>query len=68
MQGAALTRRQLEVIELVSHGFTNKEIARKLGVSSRTIEDHRCEAMKRLGARNLAHAVRKMIEAEKSNV
>lgn len=35
-----LTRRELEVVELVSEGLTNKEIARRLVISSRTADTH----------------------------
>ncbi|WP_241961881.1 helix-turn-helix transcriptional regulator [Rhodococcus opacus] len=39
-----LTRRQREIVALVSQGFTNKEIAERLGVSIRTVEGHRYHA------------------------
>jgi DNA-binding NarL/FixJ family response regulator len=36
----ALTPRELEVLQLVSEGLTNKEIAYRLGLSARTIQFH----------------------------
>ncbi|MDD5301822.1 MAG: response regulator transcription factor [Elusimicrobia bacterium] len=39
--GAALTARELEVLTLLSDGFSNKGIAAKLGINVRTAETHR---------------------------
>jgi two-component system nitrate/nitrite response regulator NarL len=39
--GSALTGRELEVLALVSGGFSNKEAAARLGISVRTVETHR---------------------------
>lgn len=43
-----LTFRQLQVVQLVRGGLTNREIARALGVSSETVKSHLQEAMRRL--------------------
>jgi len=52
-----LTERQEDILFLLSEGSSSKEIARRLGVSYRTVE-HQIEAIKRrLGARNVTHAV-----------
>jgi pimeloyl-ACP methyl ester carboxylesterase/DNA-binding CsgD family transcriptional regulator len=53
----SLTRRQVEVLQLVSHGQTDKEIARLLSLSPRTVEMHVAAAMKALGGRTRAEAV-----------
>ncbi|MGC1663496.1 MAG: response regulator, partial [Bradyrhizobium sp.] len=47
-----LTRREREVLEQFTAGASNKEAGRHLGISPRTIEDHRANIMKKLGARN----------------
>jgi two-component system, LuxR family, secretion system response regulator SsrB len=39
--GEALTPREAEVLRLLSAGFSNKEVARRLAVSVRTVETHR---------------------------
>lgn len=53
-----LTRREREVLEQFTAGASNKEAGRQLGISPRTIEDHRANIMKKLGARNAADLVR----------
>jgi FixJ family two-component response regulator len=53
-----LTKREREVLEQFTSGATNKEAGRQLGISPRTIEDHRANIMKKLGARNAADLVR----------
>lgn len=53
-----LTPREREVLELVVTGCTNKEIARALGASHRTIEIHRVHLMEKMMAPTLADLVR----------
>jgi FixJ family two-component response regulator len=53
-----LTRREREVLEQFIAGASNKEAGLHLGISPRTIEDHRANVMKKLGARNAADLVR----------
>ncbi len=52
-----LTRRQREVMHLVAQGHPNKIVCCKLGISERTVEVHRAEAMRRTGAESLAQMV-----------
>ncbi len=55
---ASLTPRECEVFELVVAGDTNKEIADQLGIQLRTVETHRQQVMRKMGARSavdLAH-------------
>jgi len=58
-----LTRREREVLEQFASGASNKEAGRHLGISPRTIEDHRANIMKKLGARNAADLIRIVMTA-----
>lgn len=58
-----LTRRESEVLESLTDGRSNKEIARILNISPRTVEVHRANMMTKLGAHHPADAVRTRIEA-----
>ena len=53
-----LTAREREVFHLVIEGQTSKEIARKLGISTKTAENHRANVFDKLDARNVAELVR----------
>jgi two-component system response regulator FixJ len=59
-----LSRREHEVLELLSAGCSNKEIARRLEISPRTVEIHRGNMMTKLGAGHAADAVRMWIDAQ----
>jgi two-component system response regulator FixJ len=54
----ALSARQRQVMELTVAGLSNKEIALRLDISAKTVENHRAWVMERIGARNLADLVR----------
>ena len=53
----ALSPRQLEVLSLVAQGNTSPEIAVRLNISVKTVETHRGELMKRIGARDVVGLV-----------
>src|SRR5215813_11598375 len=53
-----LTKREREVLNLISEGYSNKQGALRMQISPRTFESHRAEAMRKLGARNTADLVR----------
>lgn len=53
-----LTRREREVLQLVSEGFSNTRIASYLSISRRTAESHRASVMHKLQFRNTAHLIR----------
>jgi DNA-binding CsgD family transcriptional regulator len=53
-----LTKREREVLSLISEGYSNKQGAMRMRISPRTFESHRAEAMRKLGARNTADLVR----------
>jgi len=59
-----LTPRENEVLIHVVAGKTNKEVARELDISPKTVEFHRKHLMKKLGAENLADLVRIAVERE----
>jgi FixJ family two-component response regulator len=46
-----LTPREQEIAPLLAHGHSNKEIARALGISHRTVEVHRARIMHKLGVK-----------------
>jgi len=55
---SCLTSREMELLPLIAAGKSNKEIARQLDVSHRTIEIHRARVLKKTGATNLMELAR----------
>lgn len=55
---ARLTRRQRQVLERVVAGLSNKAIAIEFGLSEKTVEAHRAQVMKKLGADSVVDLVR----------
>ena len=53
---SALSARQREVLHLVAHGKTNREIAEALVLSERTVQRHIADIYARIGVRNRAEA------------
>lgn len=60
---AQLSGREREVLEGLLDGGTNKVIARRMGLSPRTVELHRAHVMERLGAKTLSELVAMAIAA-----
>ena len=56
-----LTEREKEVLQLVVHEKTTKEIAEQLCLSEKTIETHRASIMQKLDVKNIAGMVKKAI-------
>lgn len=52
----ALTPREADVMRLICYGLTAQGIGEVLAISSRTVEQHRRNAIIKLGARNQTHA------------
>jgi len=57
-QQEELTPREEEVVKLVADAHTNKEIAELLGLAEKTVENHRSNAMHKLGMRDRVELVR----------
>ncbi len=61
---ANLTSRQKQVMELVLAGHASKRIAFELGMSQRTVENHRAAIMKRMGVKSLPALARLALAAD----
>jgi len=57
-QKEELTPREVQVVTLVAEAHTNKEIAELLGLAEKTAENHRSNAMRKLGMRDRVELVR----------
>jgi DNA-binding NarL/FixJ family response regulator len=53
-----LTDREREVVQLLASGKSNKEVARTLGISVKTVETHRAAIMRKLGFSSIVKLVR----------
>lgn len=53
-----LTRREVEILKMVTEGLSNKDIAENLGKSVRTIETHRFNIMKKLNVKNAPELIK----------
>ena len=63
MHLANLTARQKQILDLVLAGHPSKNIAVDLGISQRTVENHRAEIMKRTGSRSIPALARLVVAA-----
>nr|WP_281502500.1 response regulator transcription factor [Arenibacter sp. F20364] len=57
-----ITSKELQILELVLSGLTNKQISEKLQKSKRTIETHRFNLMRKMGVNNLMDLAKKAQE------
>ena len=55
-----LTAREGDVLEHLAAGLTNKEIARRMHLSARTVEGYRASILKKAGARNVTDLLRRI--------
>lgn len=55
---ASLTKRQRQILELISQGLAAKQVARALGISPKTVERHKTMMYAKLGVPNQAAAVK----------
>jgi two-component system, LuxR family, response regulator FixJ len=56
-----LTPRERVALAQIVRGASSKEAARRLGISPRTVEFHRANVMQKLGAKNTADLVRRVL-------
>lgn len=61
---SSITNREKEVLHLIAHEHSSKEIAKKLYVSYETIHSHRKNIMTKLGVRNTAGMIRVAMERQ----
>ena len=57
-----LTKREIEIMKLFAAGFSNKEIADKLSISSRTVESHKNHIMQKMNFRSPVDMVKYAIK------
>ena len=60
---ASLTSRQRQILDLVLAGHPSKNIAADLGISQRTVDNHRAAIMRKTGSKSLPALVRTAIAA-----
>ena len=56
-EATGVTRRELEILELIAAGLSNKEIAERIFVSENTVKTHSSRLFEKLGARRRTQAV-----------
>jgi two-component system CheB/CheR fusion protein len=64
---AGLTGRQRQIMDLILAGHPSKNIAADLGISRRTVENHRASIMKRTNSRSLPELARTALTAASSS-
>ena len=57
-----LTTRELEILKLITQGFSNTEIGKKLFISHRTVDTHRTNIMQKLEVKNIAGLIKYAIQ------
>jgi DNA-binding NarL/FixJ family response regulator len=65
---AELTPRQMEVLTLIAHGSSTREVARSLNIAVKTVETHRAQLMERLNIHDVAGLVRYAIKKGLVNI
>jgi DNA-binding NarL/FixJ family response regulator len=58
---ASLTAREEAILRLVAGGYSNKEVARTLGIAAGTVKNHISDLLRKLDARDRTHAVLKAL-------
>jgi signal transduction histidine kinase len=65
--GATVSFTLPALMHLVAQGLSNKQIAARLSISPRTVENYRAWVMERMGAANVAELVRKVLMIEQAS-
>ena len=58
-----LTEREREILQLVAEGHSSKAIATKLGISAKTVDNHRTNLMRKLNIHDVASLTRHALES-----
>lgn len=59
-----ISNREQEILQLIAHEYTTKEIAKKLYISRHTADTHRKNLLCKMGVKNTAGLVRRAFEIE----
>ncbi len=65
---AQLSPRECEVLELMVKGHPNKVIGTRLGISTRTVENHRARVMEKLGCASLSEVIHLALQLDPSRL
>jgi DNA-binding NarL/FixJ family response regulator len=60
-KGSTLTEREKEIAVLLAKSFSSKEVAVKLDISAKTVENHRTNLMRKLGVHDVAGVIRYVV-------
>lgn len=63
---ATLSPRELQVMELVADGHSNKVVAMQLGIGVRTVETHRARVMEKTGAQSVSELARLRLKLQEN--
>ncbi len=63
LEGTTLTGREVQVIQLLASGKSNKQVADELGVSTRTVESHRNHIMRKMNFTSFSDLIRFAVRA-----
>jgi len=61
-----ITPKEREVLQLIASGLSSKEIARRLSISFYTVQTHRKNMLAKVGAKNTAELIVKMLAPAES--
>lgn len=57
MRSSELTKREVEIMQLVANGLTERRIAQELFISYKTVKNHKSNAYMKIGCHNKGEAV-----------
>lgn len=65
IQDFKISKRELEIIHLISEGLSTKEIALQLNISAKTVENHRVNMLKKSGTKNTIQLLMALIRSRR---